>query len=112
MTKAETASQVFREELLQAMGPERAKVTSHQEERNLVEGQTAAVWFSDNRVDDGRRICVVRRGESIRDIGFVHDLEPHGPEQRHSSFMASVPPFMSIGAVARFVLQDLFGDGV
>jgi hypothetical protein len=92
------------------MGPERARVTSHPQERELVDGQTAAVWFADNRVDDGRRICIVRRGTAVSDIGFVYDLAPHEPGRVQTTFTPMVPPFMSLDAAARFVLRYLFGD--
>jgi hypothetical protein len=93
-----TPSETFREELLAVMGPERGRVTAVAEERELVPGQISAVRFE--RGVSPPWICIVRRGPSVRDIGFVTDINPHG-------FMPG--KFLRLEAVARFVLEQLLG---
>ena len=106
-----TPSEAFLEELRQAMGPEGATVASSAEEIVRVPGQTAAAWFANNQATDSRRICIVRRGPSVRDIGVIADFDPQGSrEGSPSGFSPQTPPFRNLAAVARFVLDYLFGN--
>lgn len=100
-----TFSERFCKELLQAMGPDRGRVTSTAEENERVPGQTAAVWFTNNRATNPKRICIVRRGN---EIGMIEDLDPQGLERRYTKFMLT--PFESLAGLGRFVLDYLFGN--
>jgi hypothetical protein len=106
-----TPSEMFRAELLAAMPrPERGRVTSWPEERELAPGQTAAVWFTNNRQEAGRgrSLYVVRTGPELRDIGFIHNLAASAAGQVLMSCMPS--NFITLEGVAGFVLGCLFDD--
>jgi hypothetical protein len=104
-----TLSERFRDELLQAMGPERGRVQSWPEETALVSGQLAGVWFGNNRIERARRICVIRTGPRVQDIGVVYDLTPEKRTPTYSPSVPMKPPFTSLDAVGRFVLDHLLG---
>lgn len=99
----------FRQQLLEGMGEERGNVTSHVHASYLVPGQIAAVWFSDNRLNDGRRVCVILRGSTLKDVGLVHDLAPGAVETKFTDFIELKPSPLSLSAVSRSVLYHLFG---
>lgn len=99
----------FRQQLLQGMGAERSKVTSHVEDAHLVPGQVAAVWFSDNRLENGLRVCVILRGNTLKDVGFIHDLSPGAVEKVHTEFIKQEPSALTLSGVSRAVLFFLFG---
>lgn len=99
----------FRQQLLRGMGVERGSISSHVEEALLVPGQVAAVWFSDNRLNDGRRVCVVLSGPSLRDIGYIHDVDPGAVERTNTGLIRPRPAPLSLAAVSRTVLFHLFG---
>jgi len=91
------------------MGPERGNVISFVEHTSLVPGQVAAVWFSDNRLNDGRRLCVVLKGTTLKDIGFIHDLDPGAIVKMQTDFVELKPAPLGLPAVSRAILYHLFG---
>lgn len=98
----------FRAQLLDAMGGERGRVTSNLEvHRTFEPTQVAAVWFTSNRVADGRRICAVLYGQNEDEVGFVEDLCPAATVQSLSSIMKSEPPTTVLAAQAT-ILTYLF----
>lgn len=100
-----TPSEILRDELLDAMGNERGKLPSGPVMETLMAGQTAGVWFSNNR---DRRIAVVELEPGTLQV--VIDYEPKRPHV--ASYLPSprTPPY-SVQEAADFVLTWLFGTG-
>ena len=94
------AWEVLRDEILSNMGVEHSRVTSNQGENNLVEGQSAAVWVTNN-LNKRIAICKVPNG-----YVWVDHTDPH--RLGSVKIQAASPPMRNAHLAAMFVLDWLF----
>ena len=80
------------------------------EEPRAPEG-IGAVWMTNNRLqaDTGKKVCVVRRGGDVREVGFIYDLDTSGIDPALIRFSPRTPPFLSMREVVVYVLDYLVG---
>lgn len=85
------------------MGSERGRVTSHPEDTELVHGQVAAAWFTNNR---NRLICLISlEGNKYM---YVANLTP---KQREPTLCSLTPsPEPNLTSAIQFVLLFLLEE--
>ena len=103
-----TSSQVLQQEILDVMdGPDRPKVFFR--DAHGVPDGLGAVWLTNNRLqaDTTRKVCVVRRGAGLREIGFIYDLDESQLAHSYISFASRTPPFLSMREVFAYLMDYL-----
>lgn len=104
-----TTSEELMAAILREMREEGGCPIAHVPPHKVAPEQTAAVWFSINRIN-GCRICVVQTGSTLSDIGWVIDVAPGCPHHGQLKFAKPTPPFSSLRDLARRVLHLLNTD--